>query len=233
MTQLTFCGAAGTVTGSCTLVQHPSGSFLVDCGLFQGNRTTQELNYQPFPFDPKSASFLVLTHAHIDHSGLLPKLVNSGFRGHIYCTEATHDLLEFMLRDSAYIQESNADRINKKLERRGQPRVKPAYTVKDADATMPLVRSVEYETWFVAAADSLRERLSLAADEQVPENPEESRTGKGWIQRHFRRKDQSYSPTVDQPSLTTKMDLTLCRRRSPSFDKLCRELEKRCERRQM
>ena len=120
MTTLKFCGAAGTVTGSCSLVQHDSGEFLVDCGLFQGNRTTQDLNYQPFPFDPKAAKFLILTHAHIDHSGLLPKLVNHGFNGPIYCTEATRDLLEFMLRDSAFIQESNADRINRKHQRRGE-----------------------------------------------------------------------------------------------------------------
>jgi metallo-beta-lactamase family protein len=177
MAKLTFCGAAGTVTGSCSLVQYESASFLIDCGLFQGNRTTQELNYQPFPFDPKAASFLVLTHAHIDHSGLLPKLVNSGFRGQIYCSEPTRDLLEFMLRDSAFIQESNAERVNKKLERRGQPRVKPVYTVKDVDATLPLLRTVDYETWF-EPKEGVRVRLwnaghilgSASAEIQVHDN---------------------------------------------------------------
>ncbi len=148
MTTLKFCGAAGTVTGSCSLVENGSTSFLVDCGLFQGNRTTQDLNYQPFPFDPSQPEFLILTHAHIDHSGLLPKLVKTGFKGKIYCTEATRDLLEFMLRDSAYIQESNVERINKKRQRRGQPPVQAVYTIKDAESTMPLVRAVDYESWF-------------------------------------------------------------------------------------
>lgn len=148
MTTLKFCGAAGTVTGSCSLIQTDAGDFLVDCGMFQGNRTTQDLNYQPFPFDAGQVKFVILTHAHIDHSGLLPKLYTSGFRGSIYCTEATRDLLGFMLRDSAYIQESNSERVNKKRERRGQSPVEPIYTIKDAEATIPLLRSVRYENWF-------------------------------------------------------------------------------------
>lgn len=148
MTTLKFCGAAGIVTGSCSLVQCESGSFLVDCGLFQGNRTTQDLNYEPFPFEASQPKFLILTHAHIDHSGLLPKLVKAGFNGNVYCTEPTRDLLEFMLRDSAFIQESNAVRINEKRERRGESPIKPVYTIKDAEATMPLIRHVDYEEWF-------------------------------------------------------------------------------------
>ena len=91
MATLKFCGAAGTVTGSCSLVDCDNGKFLVDCGLFQGNRTTQDLNYQPFPFDATKLDFVLLTHAHIDHSGLLPKLTRSGFNGRIHCTEATRD----------------------------------------------------------------------------------------------------------------------------------------------
>ncbi|MGB7325614.1 MAG: MBL fold metallo-hydrolase, partial [Rubripirellula sp.] len=108
MATLKFCGAAGTVTGSCSHIHCESSTFMVDCGLFQGNRTTQELNLVPFPFDATKVEFLVLTHAHIDHSGLLPKLTKAGFTGPIYTTPATKDLLEFMLLDSAYIQESNA-----------------------------------------------------------------------------------------------------------------------------
>lgn len=148
MTTLTFCGAAGTVTGSCSHIDSEAGKFLVDCGLFQGNRTTQELNLGEFPFDASKAEFLVLTHAHIDHSGLLPKLVRAGFEGTIFATEATCDLLEFMIRDSAHIQESNAERQNKKRQRRGQELVQPIYTIPDAEKTMQLVKPVKYETWF-------------------------------------------------------------------------------------
>lgn len=148
MATLTFCGAAGTVTGSCSLINSDRGQFLVDCGLFQGNRTTQDLNYQPFPFNPSDVGFALLTHAHIDHSGLLPKLTHAGFNGRIHCTEATRDLLEFMLRDSAFIQESNTDRMNSKRERRGQSLVQPLYTVADAEATLRQLVATEYETWF-------------------------------------------------------------------------------------
>ena len=148
MAKLTFCGAAGTVTGSCSFINADAAKFLVDCGLFQGNRTTEELNYQPFPFDAKSAEFLLLTHAHIDHSGLLPKLTNHGFDAPIYATEPTVDLLQFMLRDSAYIQESNIKRKNKKLRRRGKPEVKPIYTMEDAEKTLKQLKPVPYEQWF-------------------------------------------------------------------------------------
>lgn len=148
MTTLTFCGAAGTVTGSCSHVATKQANFLVDCGLFQGTRTTQELNLGEFPFNASKVRFLILTHAHIDHSGLLPKLFKAGFRGKIYATPPTTDLLEFMLRDSAFIQESNAERQNKKRQRRGEPPVEPIYSIQDAEQTLRLVESVDYETWF-------------------------------------------------------------------------------------
>lgn len=148
MAELTFCGAAGTVTGSCSYIKSETAKFLVDCGLFQGNRTTEELNHQPFPFDAASAEFLLLTHAHIDHSGLLPKLTGGGFDGPIYATEPTVDLLQFMLRDSAYIQESNIKRKNKKLRRKGKPELKPIYTMEDAEKTLKQLKPVPYEKWF-------------------------------------------------------------------------------------
>ena len=148
MTTLTFCGAAGTVTGSCSRIESEAAQFLVDCGMFQGTKTTQDLNYQPFPFDVSGIEFVLLTHAHIDHSGLLPKLVKLGFRGPIYATEPTGDLLEFMLSDSAYIQESNVKRLNKTRRRRGEELLEPLYTGEEAKETLKLIKPVDYETWF-------------------------------------------------------------------------------------
>ncbi len=145
---LTFYGAAGTVTGSCSLVASNAGRFLIDCGLYQGNRSVRDLNYGPFPFGAASVDFVILTHAHIDHSGLVPKLVKEGFDGDIYATKATVDLLQFMLADSAHIQESNAERQNRKRARRGQPPVEPAYTSEHVNAALKLLRPMEYEQWF-------------------------------------------------------------------------------------
>lgn len=151
MAQLTFCGAAGTVTGSCSLVNADGARFLVDCGMFQGNRTVRALNAEPFPFDPKSIDFVVLTHAHIDHSGLVPKLVKHGFRGPIYTTPATADLLEFMLLDSAAIQEQDAARQTEKNLRRGLEPVEPIYGAEDAERAHSQIRTVDYEEWFEPA----------------------------------------------------------------------------------
>ena len=92
-----FHGASGTVTGSCYRVVHPAGQFLVDCGMFQGNKSVRDLNYKPFPFDPRGIDFLLLTHAHIDHCGLLPKLTANGYRKPIWCTPPTAGLLEYLL----------------------------------------------------------------------------------------------------------------------------------------
>ncbi len=147
MSQLSFYGAAGTVTGSCSMVEAAGHRFLVDCGMFQGNKTVRALNDQPFPFDPASAEFLLLTHAHIDHSGLLPKLVKHGFVGPIYCTEATADLLEFMLLDSAKIQMGNAERQNRRRQRRGQEQIEPIYEEADAKATLKLLKPVRLGSW--------------------------------------------------------------------------------------
>ncbi len=152
MAKLTFCGAAGTVTGSCSHIETGATRFLIDCGLFQGNRTTQQLNYEEFPFDAKAPEFLILTHAHIDHSGLLPKLTKAGFTGPIYSTRATSDLLEFMLRDSGWIQENNIERVNKKRRRQGLTAIDPIYTVADAEQTLQQLKPVEYEKWFEPSA---------------------------------------------------------------------------------
>ncbi len=144
---LQFHGAAGTVTGSCYRVIHPGGQFLVDCGLFQGNKSVRDLNLKPTPFEAKNIDFLLLTHAHIDHAGLLPKLCREGFRGAMWMTEPTSGLLEYMLPDSAAIQESEAERETKKLNRRGEEPAKPLYSMQDAEEALKHRKTTPYQTW--------------------------------------------------------------------------------------
>lgn len=154
---LTFCGAVGTVTGSCYWITHPSGQFLVDCGLFQGSKTLKELNYGSFPFDAAEIDFVLLTHAHIDHSGLLPKLVKEGFRGPIYTTEGTRDLLTYMLPDSGHIQENEVERLNRRNAQRGHSLVTPIYTGDDVETCLTQIRTVDYDEW-EEVSDGVRTR---------------------------------------------------------------------------
>ena len=142
-----FCGAARTVTGSCYLFQTESGCFLVDCGLFQGPKTLKALNYGAFPFHPADINTVLLTHAHIDHSGLLPKLVREGFRGRIIATRGTIDLCSYMLPDSGNIQESEVRVLNRRNAARGRSEVAPIYTQADALASLDAFRPIEYEAW--------------------------------------------------------------------------------------
>jgi metallo-beta-lactamase family protein len=147
---LRFCGAARTVTGSCHLFETPAGRLLVDCGMFQGPKTLKELNYGEFPFDPEEIHAVLLTHAHIDHSGLIPKLTRGGFRGPVFATQGTIDLCSFMLPDSGGIQESEVDYLNRRNAARGRPQVTPIYTQRDAVASLDAFRPVAYEQWFEA-----------------------------------------------------------------------------------
>ncbi|MEZ5833744.1 MAG: MBL fold metallo-hydrolase [Dongiaceae bacterium] len=144
---LTFHGAAGTVTGSHYVLETPTARVAVDCGMFQGPKILKELNYQPLPSEPARLDAVVQTHAHTDHSGMLPKLVKSGFRGPIFATDGTRDLLEWMLPDSASIQEAEVERLNRENRRRDRPEVEPVYTVEDAHAALRHIHAVEYETW--------------------------------------------------------------------------------------
>ncbi|HQZ12345.1 MAG TPA: MBL fold metallo-hydrolase [Devosia sp.] len=144
---LNFHGAAGTVTGSCYRVVHPGGQFLVDCGMFQGNKTVRDLNYKPLPFDPKRIDYLLLTHAHIDHAGLLPKLTHHGYRNPMYMTEPTAGLLEYLLPDAAGIQESEAERETRKRGRRAEGPAEPMYTMEDATEALKHRRTVKYGAW--------------------------------------------------------------------------------------
>lgn len=144
---MSFHGAAGCITGSKHLLQLDTGeSVLLDCGLFQGmGKETLVLNHS-WKLDAAAIDFLLLSHAHIDHSGLIPLLVKRGFRGRILCTPATHDLCKVMLLDCARIQEEDVYFINKKYRRFGQPLVKPLYTEEDALAAFAFFEEVGYDT---------------------------------------------------------------------------------------
>ncbi len=144
---LSFHGAAGTVTGSCFLLETRQARVLIDCGMFQGSKTLKQLNYEPFPFDPRRLDAMLLTHAHIDHSGLIPKLMLAGFERRIYATQATIDLLGCMLPDSGHIQESEVESLNRRNKRRGRKEVEPIYTVADAQRSLDLLEPVRYAAW--------------------------------------------------------------------------------------
>lgn len=146
--RLSFHGAARTVTGSCMEFNHDGRRVLVDCGMFQGSRTLERLNYEPFAFHPREVDAVIVTHAHIDHSGLLPKLVAQGYNGPVWCTPPTRDLLEHMLADAGRLQESEAERHNRRRDRAGDEPFEPAYTAEDAKAAFARCRIVDLEEAF-------------------------------------------------------------------------------------
>ena len=145
MALLNFYGAIQQVTGSCYLIESRDGArVLLECGMRQGRRTDEEGNRAAFPFDPNSLDAVVISHAHLDHSGLLPRLVAAGYSGPIFATEATCELLELMLLDSAHIQEHDAEWENKWRARVGKEPITPLYTTADAESTLKLRRPLDY-----------------------------------------------------------------------------------------
>jgi len=146
--KISFHGAARTVTGSKHLLELSSGKrILLDCGLFQGmGKETNVLN-RHFGFDPNAIDVMVLSHAHIDHAGLIPKLVEEGFRGKIWCTPATKELAMVLLEDSAQIQEDDIRYVNKRRKQLNQPLLMPLYTKEQAQASFQYFETVEYDTW--------------------------------------------------------------------------------------
>jgi metallo-beta-lactamase family protein len=144
---LRVCGAARTVTGLSLLFETPRAKFLVDCGMFQGPKTLKSLNWEPFPFRPRDVDAVLLTHAHIDHSGLLPRLVKDGFHGPIHATGPTVDLCAIMLPDSGHVQEMEVEMLNRRNRRRGRGEVEPIYTANDAVAALRAFRAVPMDRW--------------------------------------------------------------------------------------
>lgn len=143
--RIDFLGAVRTVTGSMHLLHVNGSRILLECGLFQGHRQEAFQRNRNLPFDATKVDALVLSHAHIDHSGNIPNLVRSGFRGNIYATFATRDLCSIMLRDSAHIMEADVAYVNKKRRRQGEPPVEPTYTVEDATQSLKYFIGMDYE----------------------------------------------------------------------------------------
>lgn len=153
--RLEFLGAAHTVTGSCYLLETGDERYLIDCGMFQGPKRIRELNHEPFSFGPSDVAGVLLTHAHIDHCGLIPKLVHDGFKGMVYTTKATCDLVGIMLPDSAHIQKSDAEMLNRKGRRSGEEPVQALYTINDAMDALKHLSAVPYNAE-IKLSDNLR-----------------------------------------------------------------------------
>jgi len=151
-----FLGAAETVTGSKYLLTTNGLNIMVDCGLFQGLKQLRELNWKELPIDASSVDLIILTHGHLDHIGFLPRMVNQGFKGKIYCTEPTEDLVQIILKDSAKIQEEDAEQANYQGYSKHSPAL-PLYTLKDVELTLPLLNPVQ-PNQFIELSDELRFR---------------------------------------------------------------------------
>lgn len=150
--KIKFLGAAQTVTGSCYVIETGSIRFAIDCGMHQGSDQIEKRNWDVAPYDPAHIAFFIITHAHIDHSGLLPRMTQHGFSGPIYTTEPTGDLLKILLLDSAHIQEVEAAGKNKRMQRSGlRSDAIPLYTAKDAEAVIPFIKPLKYDETFEPA----------------------------------------------------------------------------------
>jgi len=161
MATLSFLGGVGTVTGSKHLVEHGKSRVLVDCGLFQGLKEWREKNWEPPAFDPRSLDAVVLTHAHVDHTAYLPRLVALGYDKPVYCSRGTADLVKLLLPDSARLQEEEADYRNRHKLTRHDPAL-PLYTEQDARAALKLLRPVENKAEGVEVAEGVRLSLHIA-----------------------------------------------------------------------
>ncbi|BAF60014.1 MAG: MBL fold metallo-hydrolase [Pelotomaculum sp.] len=156
--RLQFLGAAGTVTGSCFLLDAGNTRLMIDCGMFQGPKEVRERNYGRFLVPPRSVDYILLTHAHIDHSGLIPKIIRHGFKGRIFATAPTVELCAVLLPDSGHIQEMEVERKNRKNRRAGRPLIEPIYTVDEAYESLAYFRPVGYDE-VIQIAPGIRARF--------------------------------------------------------------------------
>jgi len=161
MPTLSFWGAAGTVTGSKYLIETDRAGVLIDCGLFQGGHELRDRNWQEPPFDAASLKAIIITHAHIDHTGYLPRVVRHGFRGPIYCSRGTSDLLKILLPDSARLQEEEADYRNRHKLTKHLPAL-PLYTEQDAKQTLELIQVVENNGQAINVANGITAQFRIA-----------------------------------------------------------------------
>lgn len=161
MAKITFYGGVGTVTGSKYLLEHGDRKILVDCGLFQGLRELRERNWEPLPFDPAELDAVIITHAHIDHTGFLPRIVKLGFSGPVFTSRGTNDLIKILLPDAARLQEEEADYRNRKGLTTHEPAL-PLYDEKDAEAALELVRPVPNDGNSVEICEGITAAFNVA-----------------------------------------------------------------------
>lgn len=150
--RMQFLGGAGTVTGSKILLEYNDKRILIDCGLFQGLKRLRLLNWEPFPVDPSTIDAILLTHAHLDHCGYIPRLVKNGFKGEIHCTHPTKDLAEIIMKDSGKIQEEEAERANKHGYTKHSP-AEPLYTMEDGMYVSKFFITHDYDEWIILNED--------------------------------------------------------------------------------
>jgi len=208
--KITFHGAAQTVTGSQILIEINGNRLLLECGFFQGRRKESMQTNRNFPYNPKDIDAVILSHAHIDHSGNLPNLVKRGFHGKIYTTPATAHLANIMLLDSGHIQESDAEYINQKLLRRGEPLVEPIYTIADAGQVAQHFEAIFYNEPF-APIPGVTARLVdaghiLGSAAIVLDVQENHQTKRIWFSGDIGRRDL---PLIRDPELPQKADILI------------------------
>ena len=205
--KLSFHGAAQTVTGSMHLVEINGSRLLLDCGLYQGRRKESFVRNQTFPFDVTKIDAVILSHAHIDHSGNLPNLIKQGFNGPIYATPATAHLTDLMVRDSGHIQERQAESASFHNAKRGEPPVEPLYTEEDAEQVKPLLRSYNYEEPFEGAVATFYDAGHILGSASVSLKMEEKKQKRHlWFSGDIGRRDM---PILRDPILPKEADVLL------------------------